>query len=56
MAVSLFDPIKLGAIDAHATQRGTMDKMPQEFKDRMFSREWFVLARGDRDGELVAGL
>jgi LmbE family N-acetylglucosaminyl deacetylase len=47
---------KLAAIDAHATQRGTMDKMPQEFKDRMFAREWFILAGGDRDGEILAGL
>lgn len=49
-------PKKSAAIDAHATQRGTLDKMPKEFRDQMFAREWFVLARGMRDGELLAGL
>ncbi|MGH2378006.1 MAG: PIG-L family deacetylase [Candidatus Limnocylindria bacterium] len=47
---------KLAAIDAHATQRGTIDKMPAEFRDRMFATEWFMLARGAADGEIVAGL
>lgn len=47
---------KLAAIDAHATQRGTLDKMPAEFRDRMNATEWFVLARGSRDGEILAGL
>lgn len=47
---------KRAAVAAHATQLGTMDKMPEGFADRMFAREWFVLARGERDGELLAGL
>lgn len=47
---------KRAAVAAHATQLGTMVKMPEDFRDRMFSREWFVLARGERDGELLAGL
>lgn len=47
---------KRAAVAAHATQLGTMAKMPEGFVDRMFSREWFVLARGERDGELLAGL
>jgi len=47
---------KKAAVAAHRTQLGTMEKMPEEFRDTMFSREWFVLARGQRDGELVAGL
>jgi len=47
---------KRAAVAAHATQLGTMVKMPEEFRDRMFSREWFVLARGERDGGLLAGL
>ena len=47
---------KRAAVAAHATQLGTIVKMPEEFRDRMFSREWFVLARGERDGELLAGL
>ncbi len=47
---------KKRAVAAHATQLGTMNRMPEEFRDRMFSREWFVLARGERDGELLAGL
>lgn len=47
---------KRAAVAAHATQLGTMAKMPEGFVDRMFSHEWFVLARGERDGELLAGL
>jgi N-acetyl-1-D-myo-inositol-2-amino-2-deoxy-alpha-D-glucopyranoside deacetylase len=51
---------KKAAVAAHATQLGTMQKMPEGFTERMFSREWFVLARGERDGgrdgELLAGL
>lgn len=47
---------KLAAIDAHATQRGTIDKMPPEFRERMFATEWFMLVRGDADGEILAGI
>ncbi len=47
---------KKAAVAAHATQLGTMQKMPDGFTERMFSREWFVLARGERGGELLAGL
>lgn len=47
---------KRAAVAAHATQLGTVAQMPDEFRQRMFSREWFVLARGERDGELLAGL
>jgi N-acetyl-1-D-myo-inositol-2-amino-2-deoxy-alpha-D-glucopyranoside deacetylase len=47
---------KKAAVAAHATQLGTMNKMPEGFTERMFGREWFVLARGERDGELLAGL
>jgi LmbE family N-acetylglucosaminyl deacetylase len=47
---------KHAAIEAHATQRGTLERMPKEFRDRMFAREWFLLARGRRDGEILAGL
>lgn len=47
---------KKAAVAAHATQLGTMQKMPEGFTERMFAREWFVLARGERDGELLAGL
>jgi N-acetyl-1-D-myo-inositol-2-amino-2-deoxy-alpha-D-glucopyranoside deacetylase len=47
---------KLAAIDAHATQRGTLDKMPKEFRDRMFATEWFVLAGGSAGEEILAGL
>lgn len=47
---------KKAAVAAHATQLGTVQKMPEGFTDRMFSHEWFVLARGERDGELLAGL
>lgn len=47
---------KKAAVAAHATQLGTLAKMPAEFADRMYEREWFVLARGERDGELLAGL
>jgi N-acetyl-1-D-myo-inositol-2-amino-2-deoxy-alpha-D-glucopyranoside deacetylase len=47
---------KRAAVAAHATQLGTMNKMPEGFADKMFSREWFVLAQGERDGEILAGL
>jgi N-acetyl-1-D-myo-inositol-2-amino-2-deoxy-alpha-D-glucopyranoside deacetylase len=47
---------KKAAVRAHATQLGTMNKMPEGFTETMFSREWFVLAKGERDGELLAGL
>lgn len=47
---------KKAAVAAHATQLGTVEKMPEAFRDRLYAREWFVLARGDRDGELLAGL
>ena len=47
---------KKAAVAAHATQLGTVAKMPEGFTERMFGREWFVLAKGERDGELVAGL
>lgn len=47
---------KKAAVDAHATQLGTMRKMPSGFAERMFAREWFVLARGEKGAELVAGL
>lgn len=47
---------KKAAVAAHATQLGTMSKMAEGFTERMFGREWFVLAKGDRDGELLAGL
>jgi len=47
---------KKAAVAAHATQLGTIDRMPEEFRQKMYEREWFVLARGDRDGELLAGL
>lgn len=47
---------KKAAVAAHATQLGTVEKMPEDFRDRMYAREWFVLARGERDGELLAGL
>jgi N-acetyl-1-D-myo-inositol-2-amino-2-deoxy-alpha-D-glucopyranoside deacetylase len=47
---------KKAAVAAHATQLGTMNKMPEGFTDAMFGREWFVLAKGERDGELLAGL
>lgn len=47
---------KKAAVAAHATQLGTVEKMPEEFRDKLYSREWFVLARGERDGELLAGL
>ena len=47
---------KRAAVAAHATQLGTLVQMPDEVRDQMYAREWFVLARGDRDGELLAGL
>lgn len=47
---------KRAAVDAHATQLGTLVRMPEDFRERMWAREWFVLARGERDGELLAGL
>lgn len=47
---------KKAAVAAHATQLGTVAKMPEGFTERMFSREWFVLVRGRRDGEVLAGL
>lgn len=47
---------KLAAIEAHATQRGTIDKMPAEFRERMFATEWFMLVRGDAGGEILAGI
>ena len=47
---------KKAAVAAHATQLGTVTKMPEGFTENMFSREWFVLAKGERDGELLAGL
>lgn len=47
---------KRAAVAAHATQLGTLERMPPEFRDRMLAREWFVLVRGERDGELLAGL
>ena len=47
---------KKAAVAAHATQLGTVNKMPEGFTETMFGREWFVLAKGERDGELLAGL
>ena len=47
---------KKAAVAAHATQLGTMQKMPEGFTERMFGREWFVLAQGEREGDLLAGL
>lgn len=47
---------KKAAVAAHATQLGTMSKMPEGFTERMFGHEWFVLAKGERGGELLAGL
>jgi len=47
---------KKAAVAAHATQLGSVNKMPEGFTENMFAREWFVLARGERDGELLAGL
>ncbi len=47
---------KRAALAAHATQQGTLQNMPAKFVERMFSHEWFVLARGDRDREILAGL
>jgi LmbE family N-acetylglucosaminyl deacetylase len=47
---------KKAAVAAHATQLGTVEKMPEDFREKLYSREWFVLARGERDGELLAGL
>lgn len=47
---------KRAAIAAHATQQGTLANMPEGFRDRMFSREWFVLARGRRGEAAIAGL
>lgn len=47
---------KKAAIAAHATQLGTLAKLPDEVRDQMNAREWFVLAHGDRDGEILAGL
>lgn len=47
---------KKAAVEAHATQKGTVVQMPEAFRERMLSREWFVLIRGARDGELVGGL
>jgi N-acetyl-1-D-myo-inositol-2-amino-2-deoxy-alpha-D-glucopyranoside deacetylase len=54
--VSAWVERKKAAVAAHATQQGTVVQMPEGFRDRMFSREWFVLVRGTRDGELLAGL
>lgn len=47
---------KKAAVLAHATQEGTVKGMPDDFRDRMFATEWFMLARGSRDGEMLAGL
>jgi N-acetyl-1-D-myo-inositol-2-amino-2-deoxy-alpha-D-glucopyranoside deacetylase len=47
---------KKAAVAAHATQLGTMNKMPEGFTENMFAREWFVLAKGERGEELLAGL
>lgn len=47
---------KRAAVEAHATQKGTVAQMPDGFQERMLSREWFVLVRGTRGADLVAGL
>lgn len=47
---------KKAAIAAHATQLGTLAKLSAEVREQMNSREWFVLARGERDGEILAWL
>lgn len=49
-------PRKLAALEAHATQRRDIERMPPGMRERFFATEWFVLARGERDGELLAGL
>ena len=47
---------KKAAVRAHATQQGTLNGMSEEFRDRMYSTEWFMIARGEAGTEIVAGL
>lgn len=47
---------KKAAVRAHATQQGTLDGMSEEFRERMYSTEWFMIARGEPGAEIVAGL
>lgn len=47
---------KKAAVAAHATQQGTLDGMSEDYRDRMFSTEWFMIARGEPGEEIVAGL
>lgn len=47
---------KKAAVKAHATQQGTLNGMSEEFRDRMYATEWFMIARGDPGAEIVAGL
>ncbi len=53
-------PRKLAALEAHATQRRDIERMPPEMRERFFATEWFVLVRGadatEAKGDLLAGL
>jgi N-acetyl-1-D-myo-inositol-2-amino-2-deoxy-alpha-D-glucopyranoside deacetylase len=47
---------KKAAVRAHATQQGTLSGMSEEFRERMYATEWFMIARGRSGAEILAGL
>ena len=54
--VSAWIDRKRAAVSAHATQQGTLQGMPEDFRDRMFATEWFMIARGEAGEAILAGL